>query len=87
MGDLPAPRVTPFRPFTVTGIDYAGPIVIKNGYGRTTRTVKSYIAIFVCFATRAVHIELVCDCSTATFLNALKRFYFPQRKTISSLFR
>jgi hypothetical protein len=74
MGDLPAPRVTPSRPFTVTGIDYAGPIVIKNGYGRTTRTVKSYIAIFVCFATRAVHIELVCDCSTSTFLNALKRF-------------
>jgi hypothetical protein len=74
MGDLPAPRVTPPRPFTVTGIDYAGPIVIKNGYGRTTRTVKSYIAIFVCFATRAVHIELVCDCSTSTFLNALKRF-------------
>ncbi|KAH0816760.1 hypothetical protein GEV33_006031 [Tenebrio molitor] len=74
MGDLPAPRVTPSRPFTVTGIDYAGPIVIKNGYGRTTRTVKSYIAIFVCFATRAVHIELVCECSTSTFLNALKRF-------------
>jgi hypothetical protein len=74
MGDLPAPRVTPSRPFTVTAIDYAGPIVIKNGYGRTTRTVKSYIAIFVCFATRAVHIELVCDCSTSTFLNALKRF-------------
>jgi hypothetical protein len=60
--------------FTVTGVDYAGPIVIKNGYGRTARTVKSYIAIFVCFATRAVHIELVCDCSTSTFLNALNRF-------------
>jgi diadenosine tetraphosphate (Ap4A) HIT family hydrolase len=36
--------------------------------------VKGYIAIFVCFATRAVHIELVCDCSISTFLNALKRF-------------
>lgn len=74
MGDLPATRVTPSRPFSITGIDYAGPIIIKNGHGRTIKTLKSYVAIFVCFATKAVHIELVCDCSSSTFLNALKRF-------------
>ncbi|XP_070066946.1 uncharacterized protein [Drosophila virilis] len=32
------------------------------------------MAVFVCFATKAVHLELVKDLSTAFFLNALKRF-------------
>ncbi|XP_064544359.1 uncharacterized protein LOC135432583 [Drosophila montana] len=32
------------------------------------------MAVFVCFATKAVHLELVKDLSTASFLNALKRF-------------
>ena len=74
MGDLPKERITQARPFLITGIDYGGPFVIKNGYGRTTKRIKIFIAIFVCFVTKAVHIEMVCDCTTFTFLNALKRF-------------
>ncbi|XP_063931166.1 uncharacterized protein LOC135143218 [Zophobas morio] len=74
MADLPVTRVTPSRPFTVTGVDYAGPFTLKNGHGRTVKTIKGYIAVFVCFATKAVHIELVCDCTSNSFLNALKRF-------------
>ncbi|XP_062713922.1 uncharacterized protein LOC134290745 [Aedes albopictus] len=34
---------------------------------------KAYVAVFVCFATRAVHIELVSDLTTAAFLAALRR--------------
>ncbi|XP_053960629.1 uncharacterized protein LOC128864894 [Anastrepha ludens] len=34
---------------------------------------KSYLAIFVCLVTKAVHIEVVSDLSTKAFLNALKR--------------
>ncbi|XP_063915614.1 uncharacterized protein LOC135131698 [Zophobas morio] len=74
MGDLPESRVRPSRPFQYSSIDYAGPILLKNGRGRTTKRIKGYIAIFVCFATKATHIELVCDCTTESFLNALKRF-------------
>ncbi|XP_035209891.1 uncharacterized protein LOC118184340 [Stegodyphus dumicola] len=33
-----------------------------------------YVSIFVCFSTKAVHLELVSDLSTSTFLAALKRF-------------
>jgi hypothetical protein len=40
MGNLPEPRVTPSRPFTHTGIDYAGPILIKDGFKRTNRKIK-----------------------------------------------
>ncbi|XP_035207286.1 uncharacterized protein LOC118182107 [Stegodyphus dumicola] len=77
--DLPSPRVQPSRPFAVTGVvDYAGPYSIKSQVGRRTaktKTFKCYISIFVCFLkTKAVHLELVSDLSTSTFLAALKRF-------------
>ncbi|XP_022170758.1 uncharacterized protein LOC111034046 [Myzus persicae] len=74
MGDLPKDRVTPSRPFSKCGIDYAGPIMIKSGLRRNSPLVKGYICVFVCFATKAVHIELVCDLTTESFLNALRRF-------------
>jgi hypothetical protein len=75
MGDLPEPRVLPSRPFTNVGLDYAGPLQIKLGKGRgRVKTTKAYICIFVCMAIKAVHIELVCDLTTDSFLNALKRF-------------
>ncbi|XP_066260795.1 uncharacterized protein [Euwallacea similis] len=74
MGSLPAARVKPSRPFSNCGVDYAGPILVKEGTLRRSKRIKTYICIFVCFATRAVHIELVKDLSTASFLNALDRF-------------
>ena len=73
MGQLPPTRVTPTPPFTVTGIDYAGPFTLKR-HTRKPVLVKSYIALFVCFSTKAVHIELVSDLTTEAFLAALRRF-------------
>lgn len=35
---------------------------------------KSYIALFTCAVTRAVHLALISDLSTENFLLALKRF-------------
>ncbi|XP_066600734.1 uncharacterized protein [Prorops nasuta] len=74
MGDLPASRVTPARPFSSTGLDYAGPFQIKTTKGRGHKFYKGYISLFVCFVTRAVHLEVVSDLTTKTFLNAYKRF-------------
>ncbi|XP_058822232.1 uncharacterized protein LOC131683878 [Topomyia yanbarensis] len=72
-GQLPATRITPSRPFNSTGIDYAGPLYLKPVHKRAAAT-KVYVCLFVCFCTKAVHIELVGDLSTQAFLSALKRF-------------
>lgn len=72
MGELPRERVTVSRPFSRTGIDFFGPVYVRPGPRRTA--VKAYGAIFVCFATKAIHIELVSDLSTDRFIQALRRF-------------
>ena len=74
MGQLPAARTTPAPPFSTTGIDYAGPFILKLGHTRKPVLVKAYLAIFVCFCTKAVHIEVVSDLTTEAFLAALKWF-------------
>lgn len=74
MGQLPAPRVNPSRLFLHSGIDYAGPILLKSWRGRAAKTYKGYLAIFVCFSTSAVHLEIATDYSAEAFTAAYKRF-------------
>jgi len=74
MGELPPPRVQPLRPFLTTGVNYAGPISLRLGTTRSKTITKGYIAIFVCFVTRAVHNEVVTSLTTEAFLAALRRF-------------
>ncbi|XP_031341104.1 uncharacterized protein LOC116169216 [Photinus pyralis] len=87
MGDLPLKRIQPNTPaFYNTGVDYAGPILIKNKKGRGSRLMKSYICIFICLVTHAIHLELVTDLTADCFITALKRFISRRGKplTISS---
>lgn len=74
MAALPAYRVQRQRAFQHVGLDYAGPISVKTSKGRGHHAHKAYIALFVCLTTKAVHLELVSDYSTPTFLAAFKRF-------------
>ena len=66
---LPPFRVQPSRPFDSTGIDLAGPLYIK-GHGEP----KAWVCLFTCCSTRAVHLEVVPDLTTETFIRAFKRF-------------
>lgn len=75
MGDLPSDHVEPARPFLKCGVDFAGPSFIKSSLLRKAPLIKSYACVFVCFATKAVHIELVSDLTTQSFLNDLNRFF------------
>ena len=73
LGELPADRVTTTPAFQTTGIDYAGPFTLKRGHTRKPTYIKAYLALFVCLSTKAVHIEVVSDLTTAAFVAALKR--------------
>ncbi|XP_027841687.2 uncharacterized protein LOC114123039 [Aphis gossypii] len=74
MADLPRSRVTECRPFSRVGIDYAGPLLMKEHRLRKARQYKVYVAVFICFAVKAVHLEVVSDLSTDAFIAALNRF-------------
>lgn len=75
MGDLPKLRVDqPMRSFENADVNYAGPIMMKINSRRSSPLQKAYVCIFVCLATKAVHIELVCDLTTDAFIAALTRF-------------
>ena len=67
MADLPSERITPSKPFTYTGLDFAGPII-------TEPDIKTYIAVFVCFSVKATHLELVSSLTKEACLNPLQRF-------------
>lgn len=74
MAHLPKDRVTCMNPFYISGIDYAGPFLLKDRKGHGSKTIKAYVCLFICFASKAVHIELVTDLTTESFISCLRRF-------------
>ncbi|XP_058465085.1 uncharacterized protein LOC131438809 [Malaya genurostris] len=71
MASLPQARVQPYvRPFTFTGLDYFGPLVVKRGRSN----VKRWVALFTCLTIRAVHLEAVHSLSTESCRMAIRRF-------------
>ena len=58
-------------PFSNVGIDFAGSSFVKDGQGNMK---KVYITLFTCCATRAIHLELIDDLHTSTFMNGFRRF-------------
>ncbi|XP_043063195.1 uncharacterized protein LOC122319664 [Drosophila yakuba] len=81
MGELPIPRVQASRCFQHTGLDYAGPIAIKESKGRTARIGKAWFSIFLCLTTKALHIEVVSELTTQAFIAAFQRFIARRAKT------
>ena len=73
-GQLPTDRINPKATFECVGNDYAGPILVKSGPVRRPVLRKSYVAVFVCFATKAVYLELVSELTTSASVAALRRF-------------
>ena len=69
MGDLPEERISLSSAFTRTGIDYCGPIAT------TSKSKKVYVAIFLCFSTKAVHLEPVEALTKKACLPILQRFF------------
>ena len=74
MSDLPYERVNQAKAFLSTGIDFTGAFRTTPSRGRGIKSQKSYVCLFICLATKAVHLELASDLSTDCFLAAFKRF-------------
>ncbi|UYV64975.1 K02A2.6-like [Cordylochernes scorpioides] len=74
MGNLPFARINRSRPFLLTGIDFAGPFLIKRNMGHTTSTMNAYIDLFICFSTRAIHLELISSLTTDAHISTIRRF-------------
>ncbi|GBM81689.1 hypothetical protein AVEN_92818-1 [Araneus ventricosus] len=85
MGDLPPERVTPSSPFQNAGLDLCGPFLIQYKGQRKGTYQKVYVVIFVCMATKAVHIDFVSDLTADAIIATLKRF-FARRGKSSILF-
>uniref|UniRef100_A0A1I7WS67 Integrase catalytic domain-containing protein n=1 Tax=Heterorhabditis bacteriophora TaxID=37862 RepID=A0A1I7WS67_HETBA len=72
MPPLTAIRVNPAIPFDKTGADYCGPFTVtREG---EERCYKIWIALFTCLVTRAIHLEIVMELSSETFINVFRRF-------------
>ena len=72
-GSLPEFRVSnEVESFENIGLDYLGPLYVKEKASVTEE--KVWVALFTCATSRAVHLELVHDMTTETFLNTFRRF-------------
>jgi len=63
MGHLPECRLEPGMVFRNTGVDFFGPMLVKE-----------YGCLFTCLSTRACHLELVDDLLTDHFIIASRQF-------------
>ncbi|KAK6175232.1 hypothetical protein SNE40_013739 [Patella caerulea] len=69
---LPDFRVQESAPFAYVGVDFAGPLFVKiNG---TAEQHKVWLCLFTCCSTRAVHLDVVPDLFTSSFLRCFQRF-------------
>ena len=70
MPPWPRERVIRSSPFTYVGLDYLGPLYVRE----RNEEEKVWICLFTCMSTRAVHLELVSDLSAKSFMLCLRRF-------------
>ena len=69
-GDLPCDRINKCTPFKAIGTDLMGPLTIRHG----RNSLKRYVCIFNCLASRAVHFEIVQSLEASAFIQAFRRF-------------
>ena len=57
--------------FTRVGVDFLGPMYVKDVFSKKGEMNKTYIALFTCATTRAIHLELVPNLSAESFIRSL----------------
>ena len=69
MADLPTQRVEESPPFTSVGCDCFGPFIVNEN----RKQLKKYGVLYTCLYSRAVHIEILDDLSTDSFINSFRQ--------------
>lgn len=70
MAQLPSSRIQESPAFSKTGVDYFGPLKVKS----SSEVKKTWICLYTCMVTRAIHLEVMQDMSAEEFILRLKRF-------------
>ena len=71
MSDLPEDRLQLGRvPFYATGVDCFGPLIVRN----RRASEKRWGIIYTCLTTRAMHLEVLHQLTTDSFLMSFRRF-------------
>ena len=86
---LPALRVDDPAPFQVVAVDLFGPVMVYHDCGSTecphNGEAKVHCALFTCFHSRAVHLEVVENAGTEAFMDAF-RLLCARRGTPSTMY-
>ena len=72
--DLPECRVEPGIAFETAGVDFCGPVYVKEMYKREGDMHKAYIALTTCATSRMLHLEITPDLTTAAYIRSQRRF-------------
>ncbi|KAM8701945.1 hypothetical protein ACLKA7_000710 [Drosophila subpalustris] len=71
MAPIPAVRLASYsKPFTYTGLDYFGPILVNVGRHKE----KRWGVLFTCLTLRAVHIEIAYSLDTSSCIMCIRNF-------------
>ena len=71
---LPRFRLSDEFAFPSIGVDFAGPVYVKDIYHKSADMNKAYIVLYTCASSRAVHLDLVPRLTTEVFVRSFKRF-------------
>ena len=75
MGDLPPDRIQPSPPFTYVGVGVFGPWQVNARWTQGgSSSSKRWAVLFASLVSRAIHIEVIEELSTSSFINSLRRF-------------
>ena len=85
LGWLPTARTSVAPPFSRTGIDFAGPLTLREGSTRKPVLYLAYICVFICVVTRAMHLEVCRSMDTQEFVATFRKFC-NQRGTPAEIF-
>lgn len=74
MADLPEDRLQEAPPFTFVGLDVFGPWSVVTRTRGGSANSKRWGVLFTCLVSRGIHVELVEEVSSSSFINCMQRF-------------